>query len=93
MSPFLVLRRFWLPRALYQALPTLSGEVVDQLKSTPIAATITIFDVYGVARRIQQDTFIIYEPLLLIALIYAILTGIIVLAFRWLESRVPIKRG
>jgi polar amino acid transport system permease protein len=93
MTPFQVLRRVWLPRALLQALPTLSGETVSQLKSTPLAATITIFDVYGVARRVQQDTFIIYEPLLLIALIYCILTGIIVLFFRWLESRVPIKRG
>jgi polar amino acid transport system permease protein len=92
MSPGKMLRRIWLPRALYQALPTLSGETVSQLKSTPLAATITIFDVYGVAGKIRQDTFVVYEPLLLIALIYFILTGIIVLFFRWLESRVPIKR-
>ncbi|MEZ5774033.1 MAG: hypothetical protein R3D33_04815 [Hyphomicrobiaceae bacterium] len=30
------LRRIWLLRAIHQALPTLSGEVVLQLKSTPL---------------------------------------------------------
>ena len=93
MSPFTLLRRVWLPRALHQVLPTLAGETVSQLKSTPLAATITILDVFGIATKVRQDTYVIYEPLLLIALIYATLTGVIVLFFRWLESRVPIKRG
>jgi len=28
---------------------------------------------------------------LLLALIYMLLTGVLVLAFRWLEARVPVK--
>ncbi len=35
--------------------------------------------------------FIIYEPLLLLALIYLCLTGIIVWLFRRLEARIPTK--
>lgn len=93
MSPFKLLRRIWLPRAIHQALPTLSGEIVLQLKSTPLAATITIADVYGVGYRVRQDLYIVYQPLLFVALIYAIMALLIVLLFRWLENKVPMKRG
>ena len=91
MSPFTAFRRIWLPRAVHRALPTLSGETVLQLKATPLVATITVVDLYGVISRVRQDTFLTYEPLLLLALIYMILTGILVVAFRWLEARVPVK--
>ncbi len=89
MSPFKVLYRIWLPRALQNVFPTLAGELVLTLKSTPLAATITIQELFGVGTQIRQDTYRVYEPLLLIAGIYIILTGVIVLFMRYLESRVP----
>ncbi|MFT5894216.1 MAG: polar amino acid transport system permease protein, partial [bacterium] len=70
MSRFTVLRRIWLPRALQNVLPTLAGEFVLTLKSTPLAATITVFDVYGVGSIVRQETYRVYEPLLLVAGIY-----------------------
>ena len=93
MSRFTVLRRIWLPRALMLVLPTLSGEVVSQLKSTPLAATVTVFDIYGVGRMVQQDMFLTYEPLLLIAAIYGTLTAIIATAFKFVENLIPTRRG
>lgn len=89
MTPFKVLRRIWLPRALQNVFPTLAGEFVLTLKSTPLAATITVFDVYGVGTMVRQETYRIYEPLLFIAAIYIVLTCIIVGLFRWAESRIP----
>lgn len=89
MNRFTVLRRIWLPRALQNVLPTLAGEFVLTLKSTPLAATITVFDVYGVGSIVRQETYRIYEPLLLVAGIYICLSAVIVLFFRWLENRVP----
>ena len=89
MSPFTVLWRIWLPRALQNVFPTLAGELVLTLKSTPLAATITIQELFGVGTQIRQDTYRVYEPLLLIAGIYIVLTGIIVLVMRYLENRVP----
>lgn len=86
-----LLRRIWLPRAIQRALPTLAGETVLQLKSTPLVATITVVDIYAVFSRIRQDTYITYEPLLLMALIYLILTGILVSLFRLLENRIPAR--
>ena len=89
MKPFTILRRIWLPRAVQRALPTLNGEVVLQLKATPLVATITVIDVYGVISKVRQDTYVIYEPLLLLSLIYLCLTGILVVIFRYFENRIP----
>ena len=89
MRRFTILRRIWLPRALQNVLPTLAGEFVLTLKSTPLAATITVFDVYGVGSIVRQETYRVYEPLLLVAGIYIVLTAVIVVLFRWLENRVP----
>jgi polar amino acid transport system permease protein len=88
---FTIFRRIWLPQALHRALPTIGGEAVLQMKSTPLVATITVVDIYSLAKRVTQDTFIVYEPLLLLALVYMILAGGIVLFFKWLESRVPVR--
>lgn len=87
LSRLAVFRRIWLPQALARALPTLGGETILQLKATPLVATITVIDIYSVASRVRQDTFIIYEPLILLALIYMIIAGLIALAFRGLEKR------
>jgi polar amino acid transport system permease protein len=91
MSRWKVFRRVWLPRAIHRALPTLLGETVLQLKSTPLVATVTVVDVYAVISKVRQETFLTYEPLFLLALIYMCLTGILVLAFRYLENLVPTR--
>jgi polar amino acid transport system permease protein len=87
MGRVAILRRIWFPQALQRALPTLGGETVLQLKATPLVATITVVDIYAVASRVRQDTFIIYEPLLLLALVYMVIAGGIALGFKVLEQR------
>ncbi|MBA3910379.1 MAG: ABC transporter permease [Rhodobacter sp.] len=91
MPRFTIFRRIWLPQALQRVLPTLGGETVLTLKATPLVATITVVDIYAVSSRIRQDTFVVYEPLLLLAVVYMAIAGLIVLLFRWLEARVPQK--
>ena len=93
MRRFTMFRRIWLPQAVRNVLPTLGGETILQLKATPLVATITVVDIYAVASRVRSDTFIVYEPLLLLALIYMIIAGIIALIFRWFENRVPARAG
>ena len=91
MPRWIILTRIWLPQAVHRALPTLGGETVLQLKATPLVATITVVDIYAVSSRVRQDTYIVYEPLLLLAVVYMIITGLIVLAFRVLERQVPAR--
>jgi polar amino acid transport system permease protein len=93
MRRWTLLRRIWLPRAVQRALPTLTGEMVLLLKSTPLVATITVVDVFAVLSRVRQDTFIVYEPLLLLAVIYIVLTGLLVAALKPIERMVPTRKG
>ena len=93
MSRWKTFRRIWLPQAVARALPTLGGETVLQLKATPLVATITMIDIYSVASRVQRETLVVYAPLLLLALVYLVIAGILVLIFRKLESRVPARLG
>lgn len=93
MSRWKTFRRIWLPQAIHRALPTLAGETVLQLKATPLVATITMVDIYSVASRVRQETFITYEPLLLLALVYMAITGVLVFLFRKLEARIPARLG
>ena len=93
MSRFKIFRRIWLPQAFFRALPTLTGETVLQLKSTPLVATISVIDIFAVSSKVRQDTYLTYEPLLLLALIYMTITGILVLIFSRIEARIPVKIG
>lgn len=86
MPRFTMFRRIWLPQAVRNVLPTLGGETILQLKATPLVATITVVEIYAVSSRVRADTFIVYEPLLLLALVYMAIAGVIALAFRRLEK-------
>lgn len=86
-----IFRRIWLPQAVHNALPTLAGETILQLKATPLVATITVIEIYSVASRVRQDTFIVYEPLLLLAVIYMMIAGLIALMFKRFENSIPAR--
>ena len=92
MSPLRLVRRIWLPRAIRIALPTIGGEVVMQLKATPLAFTVTVMDLYAVATKVRQDTLLVYEPLIVVTLFYLVITAFIAGAFRLVERQVPMRR-
>ncbi|WP_245391801.1 ABC transporter permease [Salinicola aestuarinus] len=89
MSRWQIFRRVWFPRAVHRALPTLAGEIILQLKSTPLVATIAVTDLYAVITQVRQATYLTYEPLLFLVAVYLCLSGLLILALRWLENRVP----
>lgn len=89
MPRFTIFRRIWAPLAIKNVLPTLAGETILQLKATPLVASITIVDIYAVASRVRADTFIVYEPLLLLAVVYIVIAGLISLLFKYFEPRTP----
>lgn len=86
-----MIRRIWLPRAIRILLPTLAGESVMLLKSTALASTVAVMDLLGVATLVRVKTFIVYEPLLLAAVIYGAIALLIELIFWRLERRIPAR--
>ena len=89
MPRFTMFRRIWLPQAIRSVLPPLEGGTILQLKATPLVATITVVEIYSVSSRVRSDTFIVYEPLLLLAVFYMSSAGIITLMLRCFEKQVP----
>ena len=92
MTPFTVLRRVWFPRAVRLVLPTLGGEVILQLKATPIAALVTVVELYGAAGQVFRTTYDFFPPMLLVAVVYVGLTFIITRLFNMVERMVPQRR-
>lgn len=92
MSKTKLFRRIWFPRAFRIALPTIAGEFVLQLKATPLVFSITVMDLYGVAFKVRQDTFLVYEPLIVVTVFYVVLAVIIARLFKHVEMQVPIRR-
>ncbi|WP_048305540.1 ABC transporter permease [Halomonas sp. PR-M31] len=84
-----VLYRLWLPRAVQICLPTLTGEMILLLKSVPLVSTIAVMDLLKAANLVRDETFLVYEPLLLIAGIYIALTLVLTIAMRFIEHNFP----
>ncbi len=58
------------PIAVRLALPAYGNELISLMKSTALASTITIFDMMGVARTINAQTFKPYEVFISAAIVY-----------------------
>ncbi|RTR06466.1 ABC transporter permease [Halomonas nitroreducens] len=89
MTPFQVFARLWLPRAVQLCLPTLTGEMILLLKSVPLVSTIAMMDLLQAANIIRDETFLVYEPLMLIAGLYLALTVVLTLVLRQVERHFP----
>lgn len=58
------------PIAVRLALPAYGNELISLMKSTALASTITIFDMMGVARTINAQTYKVYEVFISAAIVY-----------------------
>jgi putative lysine/arginine/ornithine/histidine/octopine transport system permease protein len=86
MSPYLMYRRIILPRAIRLTLPAISNEAIFTLKASSLAATITLFDLTGVAKRMFANTYQI-ETFLIAGVIYWLLSLVVTQGFHFLEQR------
>jgi polar amino acid transport system permease protein len=89
MSPLKILLRIWLPRSVQICLPTLTGEVILLLKSVPLVSTIAVMDLLKAANLVRDETFLVYEPLLLVAGIYLAMTVVLTGVMQLVETRFP----
>lgn len=77
-----------IPYALKRALPSYSNEIILVFKGTSLASTITIMDIMGYARQLygtEYDALTIYG---MAGVIYLVITGIMTILLRKLESKV-----
>ncbi len=87
MSKLLMFRRIVLPKALRLAWPMYGNEVVFLMQATSLVSVITLLDLTGVAGRIISKTFAVYEIYIMTALLYFVITYVIVFLFKRIERR------
>ena len=76
-----------IPSALRRAIPQYGNEVVFMLHGSAIVSVITITDILGAAREFNGRYYVSDEGFYTAAILYALLTLMIVLIFRKVELR------
>jgi arginine/ornithine transport system permease protein len=87
MSRFQRFRRIVLPSAVRRSLPPYSNEVIFTLHGSVVASTITIVDVLGAGRLLNNKYYVAFEGFIAAAVIYLALTFIITRLFNLFEKK------
>jgi len=87
MSGLLLFRRITLPNAFRLAWPAYGNEAVFLMQASSLVSVITLLDLTGVAQRIISKTFAVYELYIAIAVIYLMITYLIISIFKIFENR------
>jgi arginine/ornithine transport system permease protein len=87
MGEWTLWRRIVLPLAARRALPAYGNEVVLMLHGTSLASVVTLTDLTGAAREANSRFYLPFEAFGLAALLYLLLTLLLVGGFRFAERR------
>lgn len=87
MTQWTLLRRIVLPSALRRSIPAYSNEVVYVLHATSVAFAVTVKDLMAVARDVNATTFRSFEAFGVAALLYLLMTFVLLGLFKKAEKR------
>ncbi len=87
LTPFQVTRLILIPSSLRRALPQMGNEVVFMLHGSAIVSVITVQDILGAGRTLNNQINGAYEGLLTAAFLYMAITFAIIGIFRKVERR------
>ena len=82
-----VMRYIILPQAVKVVLPGLCNEFIQMIKESAIVSTVGVFDVMYTSNIVKAATYSIFEPLIVIALIYFVLTAMTTYLLGLLERK------
>ncbi len=87
MSAAQSMRRIVLPQAVRNILPALCNEFVAVIKETSLASTFFVGDLMTQYNVVRGNLFLVFEPLIIVAVIYFMLTFSLSKAVAGLERR------
>ena len=88
MSRAKLMSRIVLPSALRRALPAYGNEAILMLHATSVASVVPgIVDITGAANSVYATTYLPFEAYIAAAVIYLVLTFVLVACLRWIEVR------
>lgn len=80
-------RYILLPMAMRMVIPPLTSEFMNVIKNSAVAFSISLVELMGSTRAMQDASFQIFEPFCVATIIYLTVNVIVVLAMRLLEKR------
>lgn len=75
LSKTQTMRYVIIPQALRVILPGLGNEFIQMIKESSIVSTVGIFDVMYAQTIVKASTYTVFEPLIIVAAIYFVLTS------------------
>ena len=90
LTSFQAYRLILVPQALRVILPTLTSEVLSQLKNTSVALTIGLLELTAQAQQINEYTFRTFEIFACTTLIYLVIALVVHQIAHWLERKVKV---
>ena len=81
-----------MPQAIRQVLPVYKGEFISLLKMTSIVGYIAVQDLTKASDIIRSRTFDAFFPLIMAAVLYIIIAGLLTWALSYVETSVDPKR-
>jgi ABC-type amino acid transport system permease subunit len=91
MTRFRYMRRIILPQSARIITPPFIGNTINAMKQTSLATAITVPEMTLLTNRIIAREFVVIEPLVTLAIIFLLLTTILVLAQMGLERVFRLK--
>ncbi|HET7675870.1 MAG TPA: amino acid ABC transporter permease [Gammaproteobacteria bacterium] len=79
-----------LPMAYRIIIPPMTSEFLTIFKNSSVALTIGLLELTAQARQISEYTFQSFEAFTAATVLYALITGLVILLMRWLEGRVRV---
>ncbi len=79
-----------IPQAIRVIIPGLGNEFISMIKESSIVSVVGIFDVMYTSNIVKAATFSVFEPLIIVALIYFVLTFTLTLLINQIEKRLNI---
>lgn len=76
-----------LPQALRSILPALVNEAIGMLKFTSLVSIIGVVELMRAGRQVMGDTFITFEPLIIVGITYYVLVKILSIFSEALEKK------
>ncbi|MGM0215403.1 amino acid ABC transporter permease [Enterococcus sp. AZ109] len=91
LTPFQTITRIIIPQVVKIVLPSVGNEVINLIKDTSLVYILGLSDVMRVGKiAMERDTTLL--PLLGVALIYLVMTGIATVLMKYLENRLNYYR-
>ena len=76
-----------IPQAVRVVLPGMGNEFIQMIKESSIVSTVGLFDVMYASNIVKASTYAVFEPLIIVALIYLLLTSVLTFIMNRVERR------